>query len=114
MKSKIFILLTHLLLGILACGGATPTLAPENETDFPTAAKVIFLWTAMDDAATYLLNITLPFGNITTFESETTEITRYIEAFTQGGEYQWNVTALNAAGEEVCSSDFFTFDTPKA
>ena len=88
-------------------------LTPENEIEFGETAKVIFSWTAMDNTASYILNITLPFGNITTFESEETEITRYIEAFTQGGEYQWNVTALNAAGEEICSSDFFSFTKPE-
>jgi len=163
MKSKIFILLT-LLLGMLACGVATPTptaepvaepdmveeekpviiptatftpepeeeiikenpspalsevegcvelLTPENEIEFGESAKVTFSWTAMDDATNYILIITLPSEDIVIFESEETEITRYIEAFTQDGEYQWNLTALNATGEEICSSDFFTFTKPQ-
>ncbi len=66
----------------------------------------------MDDAANYLLSILLPWGNIVIFESEETEIARYMKAFRQGGEYQWYVTALNAEGEVICSSHFFTFTKP--
>jgi len=93
--------------------GCVELLTPENEIEFGEAAKVIFSWTAMPAAASYILNITLPSEDIVIFESEETEITRYIEAFTQGGEYQWNITALNTAGEEICSSDFFTFMKPE-
>ena len=93
--------------------GCAQPLTPENETDFPTAEKVIFSWTEMPNAASYILNITMPSKDIVTFESEETEITRYIEAFTQGGEYKWNVTTLNATGEEICSSDFFVFTKPE-
>ena len=87
-------------------------LTPENETEFGESAKVTFSWTIMDNAASYILNITLPSEDIVAFKSEEIEITRYIEAFTQAGEFQWNITALNAAGEEICSSDFFTFAKP--
>ena len=33
-------------------------------------------------------------------------------AYNQSGEHQWYVTALNAASEGLCQSDFFIFTKP--
>ena len=88
-------------------------LTPENGTEFGTSAKVTFSWTAMDTAASYILNITMPSGDVVPFEGEVTEIIRYIEAFTQGGEYKWNVTTLDMGGSQICISASFTFTKPE-
>ena len=88
-------------------------LTPANNDEFLPEGKEIFSWTVLENAALYQLNFILPDESILTFESEETKITRYIEAFTQDGEYQWNVTALNTAGEEICSSDFSSFTKPE-
>ena len=74
---------------------------------------MIFSWTEIEDAEEYILEITLPSGNIVTFESNKTEIARYMEAFEQGGEYQWSIISLNAAGEDICESIIFTFTKPQ-
>ncbi|MBT3338716.1 MAG: hypothetical protein HN855_10630 [Anaerolineae bacterium] len=92
--------------GIFGC--AQP-LTPENGAELPKIGKEIFSWAAVEDATRYLLTITVPSGNTITFEGNRTEIGRYMEAFEQGGEYQWAVTALNAASGEICESTVFTF-----
>ena len=87
----------------------TQPLTPEDGAELPYIGKVIFSWTEIEDATKYILTITMPSGNIVTFESDKTEIVRYLEAFEQGGEYEWSITALNAKGEEICESAIFTF-----
>lgn len=72
-----------------------------------------FSWTPMDEAGLYHLNITRPTGNIVTFETDGTTRDRYMEAFGRAGEFQWIVAALNANGDKICSSDFFTFTKPQ-
>ena len=48
-------------------------LTPANKAELPYIGKVIFSWTALDDVTQYILNITMPSGNIVTFEGEKTE-----------------------------------------
>ena len=84
-------------------------LQPENAIEVPSVGKVTFEWTALDGADSYLQNFTLPSGDIVTFKTDGTTRDRYMEAFVQAGEYRWNVTALAAAGNQMCSSEFFTF-----
>ena len=84
-------------------------LTPEDGAELPYIGKVIFSWTEIPDATKYILEITMPSGNIVSFENDKTEIARYLEAFEQGGEYQWSITALNAADEEFCESATFIF-----
>ena len=93
-------------------------LAPENNAELPAEGKVTFSWTQVDDAALYSLNFIFPNELTLSFDTTETSKNRYMEAFSmhpaysQGGEHQWNVTTLNAAGEEICQSDFFTFTKP--
>jgi hypothetical protein len=87
-------------------------LTPEDGAELPYEGKVIFSWSGLDNATKYILEITMPSGNIVSFESDKTEIARFMEAFEQGGEYQWTSTALNAAGEGICKSVIFTFIKP--
>lgn len=81
-------------------------LAPENGAELPAGGKVTFAWTGLDGAETYLLTFTLPSGVTATFETGGTTRDRYMEAFSPGGEYHWNVTALAADGSQMCSSVF--------
>ncbi|MBT3338722.1 MAG: hypothetical protein HN855_10660 [Anaerolineae bacterium] len=88
---------------------------PLDKADLPAEGKVVFSWTAHDSAESYLLNFIFPDGLTLEFTSDETTKNRYMDgfsmhpAYSQSGEHQWNVTALNAAGEELCQSDFFTF-----
>ena len=87
-------------------------LTPEDGAELPNIGKVIFSWTEMDDATEYILEITMPSGNIVSFESDKAEIARYMEAFEQGGEYQWSITSMNTDGEEICESVVLAFTKP--
>ena len=90
-------------------------LAPLNGADFAGNTRVTFSWSAHPDAKSYLLTFVFPDDLELTFTTNETTLNRYMDGFSmhpaynQSGEHQWNVSALNAAGEELCQSDFFTF-----
>lgn len=96
----------------------TDLLTPEDGAELGSSGPVTFSWQPVDEVALYQLYILFPTEVDLTFELTETSITRYLEAFSmhpayhQGGEHQWNVTALNAEGETICNSDFFTFTKP--
>jgi hypothetical protein len=87
-------------------------LTPLNNADIPAIGKATFTWTPLDGANAYALNIILPTGETVTFETDEATHNRYMEAFTQGGTYQWNVTALGADGSQICISEAFAFNKP--
>ncbi|MCP4138890.1 MAG: hypothetical protein GY755_01110 [Chloroflexi bacterium] len=98
----------------------TPTpcvelLSPLNLADLPAEGKVVFSWEAHPEADSYSLNFIFPDGLTLEFATNETTKNRYMDGFSmhpaynQSGEHQWNVNALNAAGEELCQSDLFTF-----
>jgi len=84
-------------------------LSPVNGAEIPTVGKVTFSWTPMDEVEKYVLNITLPSGEIVSFETDQTFRDRYMEAFVAGGEYQWQVIAQDTNGNEICISKVVTF-----
>jgi hypothetical protein len=85
-------------------------LSPVNGVEIPPVGKVTFSWTPMDEAGKYILNIILPTGDIVPFETDQTIYDRYMEAFTIGGEYQWQVVAQGADGSEICVSEIAKFE----
>ena len=87
-------------------------LTPVNGADIPPVGKVTFSWTAIDGAGKYVLNILLPSGDIVPFETDQTFHDRYMEAFSAGGEYQWQVVAQSKDGSEVCISEIANFNKP--
>jgi len=87
-------------------------LTPKNGIEVYYTGKVTFTWTALEGADSYLLTFTLPSGDEVIFETDGTICDRYMEAFAQAGKYQWNVIALAMDGNQVCSSDSFTFIKP--
>jgi len=90
-------------------------LEPLDGSEFPGNARVTFSWSAHPDAETYSLNFIFPDGLELTFTTDETTLNRYMDGFSmhpaynQSGEHQWYVSALNAAGDKLCQSDFFTF-----
>ncbi len=90
-------------------------IEPLDGADFDGNARVTFSWSAHPDAESYLLTFVFPDGLALTFTTDETTLNRYMDGFSmhpaynQSGEHQWNVSALNAAGEALCQSDFFTF-----
>ena len=85
-------------------------LTPDNGVEIPPVGKVTFSWTALDEAGKYILNIILPTGNIVPFETDQTVYDRYMEAFTFGGEYQWQVVAQGIDGSVICVSEIAKFN----
>ncbi len=88
-------------------------LSPENGAKLNPIGKVTFSWETMQGAITYKIEITLPSSQSVFFETNDTSRDQYIEAFSMGGIYQWKVTAFNANGEVICSTEPFTFEKPE-
>ena len=93
----------------LAC---VTLLAPENGVDLSITGKVTFSWTPIDEAGSYVLNFILPSGATVSFETDQTSRDRFMEAFTPGGQYQWQVIVRGAGGSDICVSEVFTFSKP--
>ncbi len=89
-------------------------LTPLDGAEIPAAGRVTFSWSPMPGVAFYVLNIILPSGTSFSFETEQTFRNQYIEAFSPGGSYQWNVTAIGADRKQtrLCSSELATFSKP--
>ena len=85
-------------------------LTPIDGIEIPPVGKATFSWTALDEAGKYVLNIILPTGDIVPFETDQTVYDRYMEVFTFGGEYQWQVVAQDVNGSEICVSEVAKFE----
>ncbi|MBE0670370.1 MAG: hypothetical protein IH588_07265 [Anaerolineales bacterium] len=85
-------------------------LTPVNGVEIPPVGKVTFSWTPLDEAGKYVLNIILPSGDIVPFETDQIFHDQYMEAFSFGGEYQWQVVAQGKEDNEICVSEVAKFD----
>ncbi len=85
-------------------------LSPVDGVEIPPVGKVTFSWTTLDEAGKYVLNIILPSGDIVPFETDQIFHDQYMEAFSMGGEYQWQVVAQGKDGSEICVSEVAKFD----
>ncbi len=85
-------------------------LTPVNGIEIPPVGKVTFSWTAMDEAGKYVLSIILPSGDIVPFETDQTFHDQYVEAFSMGGEYQWQVIAQSIDGSDICVGEIARFN----
>lgn len=94
-------------------GTCVTLLTPKNQTEFPAVAQVDFTWSAYPGATQYTLTIIPPGGLPVNFLAIEPFKTRSIEAFREGGTYQWFVSALQANGAILCTSDIYTFTKPK-
>ena len=84
-------------------------LTPPNAAEIPAIGKVTFSWNPMNEAIFYSLNIMLPSGQTVAFETKEPLRKQYMEAFSEGGKYQWRVIAQDRKRNEICSSALFTF-----
>ncbi|MCC6299079.1 MAG: hypothetical protein IT314_07255 [Anaerolineales bacterium] len=85
-------------------------LTPVNGVEIPPVGKVTFSWTALNEAGKYVLNIILPSGDIVSFETDQTSHDQYMEPFSMGGEYQWQVITKGKDGGEICLSEVYYFN----
>jgi len=102
---------------------ATPTvtprvcfqlISPQDGAELPNKGGVVFSWGEQAGAVEYVLTFTYPNGLQVPFESQKNEHTRYLESLVMGGKYTWQVAALDAAGETICSSKPYAFTKPFA
>ena len=93
-------------------GGCVTLLTPVDGTDFPTPARVDFTWTEYPGASKYIITFKPPSSPAFTFLALKPSHTRYVESFTAGGTYKWWVTVKNQKGQDICTSQVFTFTKP--
>jgi hypothetical protein len=80
-----------------------PLLPPEDNS-FGSFGKISFSWESNIEAASYTVIVTAPNGTVMTFPVKTNEYSRWIESFSWGGEFTWQVAALDANGNTLCLS----------
>jgi len=88
-------------------------LTPENDGEVVAFGKLIFTWEAVPNAASYILEMTMPNGSTASFKTKETKITRYAESTPSGGKYQWQITAYNTSNELICATDLFNYTKPE-
>lgn len=88
-------------------------LSPAESTTFGSTGKISFSWASNIEAASYMIVITAPNGTKMSFKAtDTDHYSRYLESFAWGGEYAWQVVALDADGKELCRSIPLAFTKP--
>lgn len=92
--------------------GCVTLLTPSDGAEMPAVGKVTFSWSPMNEAMFYALQIMTPSGETILFETSETFRDQYIEVFSAGGEYQWNVIAQDRKRKEICSSALAIFSKP--
>jgi hypothetical protein len=85
---------------------------PDNSSDLPREGLITFLWNEQPGASSYRLEIIPPAGKMVTFLTQFTMRNQYAEALPWGGEHKWQVVALDANGDAICTSQTFTFTKP--
>lgn len=94
--------------------GCFKLLEPPGDSGLPVSGAVNFEWDAQPGAAKYVLTFTHPNGTTYSFETTQTNLERYIESLPDAGSYQWNVTAYDENGQEICQTEPFTFIKPSS
>lgn len=84
-------------------------LTPEDRARLPAQGRLTFSWEHMPEAARYWLEITLPTGQVVTFDTSEPRRDQYLESFEQPGSYQWKVSALGRGGGLLCTTSPFVF-----
>jgi hypothetical protein len=88
-------------------------ISPEDGASLPELGRISFTWEAQVGAIGYRLEITTPDGNPMTYDTENTGFDLYLDTLHWGGEYNWQVTALDAQGDEVCLAGPLAFTKPQ-
>jgi len=109
-RFEIVILLSNALF-LAACGGSdastsnTKPAAPINVAALCGNLKVTLSWSAVTGAVSYNVNRATTSGGTSTVAGNTTAVT-YVDATgTVGSQYFYTITAVNAAGSSVASSE---------
>lgn len=85
-------------------------VGPENDIFIPTLDKQTFEWEPHPEAAQYRLEfIPPPYHKGQTFETNQTSLYRWMNTLPWDGDYSWQVSALDSAGQVICTSNPRTF-----
>ncbi|HEY9151515.1 MAG TPA: FecR family protein [Anaerolineales bacterium] len=88
-------------------------IGPDKNADLAPTGTVTFDWKPKDGASQYELTILYPNGASSSFYTDKTSITRYLESMPAGGTYTWFVTVFDSANQQICQTDQSTFSKPK-
>jgi ferric-dicitrate binding protein FerR (iron transport regulator) len=89
-------------------------LHPPAGSALPNEGPVEFEWEGLDQAASYIVTFHYPGGGSDSFSTDEPGLRRYIESITSGGEFTWDVTAVDADGEYICTTDPVSFTKPES
>lgn len=88
--------------------------APPDGALINSSGLVTFTWDAQEGAAHYEVTFTSP-GNVqNTLITTGNSLSNYIDIFPSGGVYSWEVTAVDNAGQVICTAKAFAFSKPAA
>jgi len=89
-------------------------LGPLDGSQLPHIGPITFAWEAKPGATKYILTFHYPNGLKVQFETDGTNITRYIETMQDKGAYTWDVTAVDESGEKICVTEPESFEKPSS
>ena len=96
-------------------GSCLSLIEPISGAALPFQGKVKFEWDAQPGAAKYIVKFTNASGDVVTIATTKTSLELYIEGVVpEEGTSNWSVTALDAAGGEICSADSSAFTKPNS
>lgn len=104
--------------GMAAAGGdmgpCIRLTSPADEALVDHNSPVTFEWSSRVQASRYALELTYPDGAVAVFETTELSLTRYFDAIWGSGVFSWKVSALDADGNQMCSSPTGIFSKPAA
>lgn len=86
--------------------------APPDGALINASGLVTFTWEPQEGAVSYKIVFTSPGGAQNTLVTTTTSLSNFIDIFPLGGIYSWQVTALDASGQPICTASAFAFSKP--
>ena len=84
-------------------------LNPADNATVPARGPFDFTWTPFAGATSYVIAIGPAGWYPTNFPVSGTTLTRYMESFPNGPAYEWSISAVNAAGQELCKAGPYKF-----
>jgi hypothetical protein len=88
-------------------------VGPEDGAELPAVGRVTFEWTPQFGSVSYRLEITRPNGKVLPHETEEKRYTMYNASLPWGGEFSWQVVALDGDGREICVAGPRSFTKPE-
>jgi hypothetical protein len=74
--------------------------------------RVTFAWEESTGASYYLFKLDFPNGSVQEFTTENAFFDLYPTAIPLGGEYQWQVIAMDEDDQEMCRTEYWSFSKP--